>query len=156
MFARAAWPMRAADELRSARIFRALARAARTARIPEPWPARFADALRDELRHTRLCTELGRRFGADPPNHDARPVRSRLEALRDPVGRVVSLLLVEVAIGETISTMLFHAGRRRAVEPLTRAALAAILRDEARHQRLGWDALGVVWPDLSDEQRARA
>ena len=57
-------------------------------------------------------------------------------------------------MGETISTYLFRAGRRRTVEPLTRAALGAILADEVRHQRLGWDALTALWPSLSDPPRA--
>jgi hypothetical protein len=68
--------------------------------------------------------------------------------------RTASLLLVEVAMGETISTYLFRAGRRAAVEPLTRAALGAILSDEVRHQRLGWDALKALWPSLDDPLRA--
>ena len=66
-FAGAAWPMRAAEELRSALIFRALTRAARDAGMPEPWPTRFASAVRDELRHARLCAALGERLRVEPP-----------------------------------------------------------------------------------------
>jgi hypothetical protein len=154
-FAREAWPMRAAQELRSALIFRALARAARGARFPEPWPSRFAGAVRDELRHTRLCATIGARFGARPPAYDAAPVRERLAALPDARARAVSLLLVEVAIGETISMYLFRAGRRAATEPLTRAALGAIAGDEVRHQRLGWSGLGAMWSSLDASLRER-
>jgi hypothetical protein len=145
--------MRAAQELRSALIFRALARAARTARVPEPWPSRFDGAVRDELRHTRLCATIGARLGASAPAYDAAPVRARLSALPDARVRAVSLLLVEVAIGETISMYLFRAGRRSATEPLTRAALSAIAVDEVRHQRLGWSSLGAMWPTLDPSLR---
>jgi len=154
-FARAAWPLRAAQELRSARIFRALAKAARAA-MPEPWPSHFEEAVRDEIRHARLCVTVGERMGADKPRYDLRPVQARLAALPDAVSRTASLLLVEVAIGETISTCLFRAGRRAAREHLTRAALGSILGDEARHQRLGWNAFATLWATLEEVGRVRA
>jgi P-aminobenzoate N-oxygenase AurF len=152
-FAVMAWPMRAAEELRSGLIFRALARAARAIAMPDPWPKRFALAMRDEARHARLCATVGARLGAPKPDYDPRPVRARLATVPDPLMRTASLLLVEVAMGETISTYLFRAGRRDAVEPLTRAALGSILGDEVRHQRLGWDALAALWPSLGAPMR---
>ena len=152
-FAVSAWPMRAAEELRSAGIFRALAWASRTAGMPHPWPTRFAAAARDEVRHARLCVHVGARLGAPSPAYDARPLRARLERLPDPLLRTASLLLVEVAIGETISMYMFRAGRRRAIEPMTRAALHEILRDEVRHQKIGWTGLGSLWPLLTEALR---
>lgn len=152
-FARDAWPLRAAEELRSALIFRGLTHAARVAKIPEPWPSRFASAVRDEMRHARLCATVGARLGARAPAYDARPVRARLARLTSPRWRVASILLAELAIGETISMLLFRATCRAAREPLTRAALSAILADEARHQRLGWTALADLWPSLTEDER---
>ncbi len=154
-FAITAWPMRAAEELRSALVFRTLARAARDAGMPEPWPSRFDAAMRDELRHSRLCAQVGRQLGALAPEYDARPVRARMATLGDPLTRLAALLLVEVAIGETISMYLFRACRRATVEPLTRAALGMILADEVRHQRLGWTGLGALWPTLGEALRER-
>jgi hypothetical protein len=155
-FAAAAWPMRAAEELRSARIFRALTRAARVVGMPDPLPARFAAAVRDEIRHARLCVTVGEQLGTVKPRYDASPVRARLVGLPDPLMRAAALLLVEVAIGETISMFLFRAGRRSAKEPLTRAALSSILSDEARHQRLGWNGLDALWPMLTETLREGA
>ena len=152
-FAGAAWPMRAAEELRSALIFRALARAAYQIGVAEPWPSHFAAAVRDEVRHARLCASVASRFAAGEPCYDVRPVRARLARTPHPVMRVASLLLVEVAMGETISMVLFRAGRRLAVEPLTRAALGLIVADEVRHQALGWEGIAAVWPKLDDRQR---
>jgi hypothetical protein len=153
-FATVAWPMRAAEELRSARIFRALAEASRAVRMPDPWPARFASAVRDEVRHSRLCASVGAALGAPLPRYDARPVRSRLAGFPEPFARLLSLLLIEVAVGETISMYLFRAGRRAAIEPLSRAALSSIVGDEVRHQRLGWQGLAFLWPTLNDSMRA--
>jgi hypothetical protein len=138
--------MRAAEEHRSALIFRALASAARAAGIPSPWPAEFARAAHDELRHVRLCAAAGEKLGAPAPIYDARPVRDRLASLPDPMLRVAALLLVEVAIGETISMSLFRAGRRSAAEPLTRALLTAVVADEVRHQQLGWSGMAAIRP----------
>src|SRR5438067_8084910 len=121
-FAVEAWPMRAAEELRSALIFRALARDARRVHLPEPWPTRFLDAMRDEVRHARLCAVVGEQLGAAKPSYDATLVRARVACHTDPLARAAALLLVEVAMGETISMLLFRAGRRAAAEPLTRAA----------------------------------
>jgi hypothetical protein len=152
-FAAAAWPMRAAEELRSALIFRALARAAGAAKLPEPWTKRFEAMVGDEVGHARLCAEVAARLGAGRPQYDARPVRARLADLTDPMGRTTAILLVEAAMGETISMALFRAGRRAATEPLTRAALSAILADEVRHQRNGWTGMTALWPSLSGPQR---
>jgi hypothetical protein len=154
-FARRAWPLRAAEELRSALVFRALARASRAAGMPAEWSARFDDAVRDELGHARLCAAVGRALEAPPPRYDPALVRARLAVLPDPVTRASALLLVEVAIGETISMSFFRAGRRAAREPLTRAALESILRDEVRHQRLGWSGITALWPSLTAPQRER-
>ena len=143
-FAAAAWPMRAAEELRSALIFRALTRAAGAAQLPEPWTKRFAAMVLDEVGHARLCAAVGSRLGAERPRYDARPVRARLAALADPMVRTTGILLVEAAIGETISMVLFRVARRTVSEPLTRAVLTAILADEVRHQRNGWTGMTAV------------
>jgi len=152
-FAVAAWPLRAAEELRSALIYRALASASRAAGLPAPWPARFAEVVGDEVRHARLCATVGARLGAGAPRYDAGPVRRRLAPLAEPIARTAALLCNEVAIGETISMTLFRAGRRATREPLTRAALASIAGDEVRHQRLGWDGLAALWPVLDAAHR---
>ncbi len=152
-FAAGGWPLRAAEELRSALIYRALAAASDRA-LGEPWPARFRAVAIDEVRHARICADLGARLGAAPRRYDARPVAARLAVLGDPVARTAALLLGEVAIGETISMALFRAGRRTTTEPLARGVLESILADEVRHQRLGWDGLAALWPALDDRHRA--
>jgi hypothetical protein len=151
-FAIAAWPMRTAEELRSARVYRALARACRPV-MPEPWPARFDEVVREELAHARLCEAVGRRLGAAPAVHDPSRVQARLADLVDDEARTIALLAVEVAMGETVSMTMFRAGRRDATEPLTRYALDAIVRDETRHQQLGWDGLEALLPLLSEPRR---
>jgi hypothetical protein len=153
-FAAAAWPLRAAEELRSALIFRALARAAATARLLSPWAPRFSAMVTDEIGHARLCQDVGARLGAERPRFDATPVKRRLAALTEPRARTAAILLVEAAVGETISMALFRAGRRAAREPMTRAALGVIVGDEVRHLRNGWTGMRALWPSLSGAERA--
>lgn len=150
-FAISAWPLRAAEELRSALIFRALAHASTRSTTTEGWAQEFFSAAHDEIAHAQLCASVGARLGADPPRWDARPVHARLKPMTDPLFRALALALVEVAMGETISMTMFRAGRRAAQEPLTRAALERILTDEVRHQRLGWRALAAWRPSLSEQ-----
>ena len=145
--------MRAAEELRSALIFRALASAARRVPALVGWTDRFAAMVADEIRHTRLCATIGARLGAPAVRYDAAPVRARVAALpdsdptcgRDPARRG--------GHRRDDSTMLFRAGRRGATEPLTRAALTIIVADEVRHQRNGWAGLRALWPSLAEEDR---
>jgi hypothetical protein len=151
-FAAAAWPMRAAEELRSALIYRALARASRTA-LPA-FTARFERVVREEVGHARLCAEVGARLAAPRAVYDASPVRARLAQLADPLRRTIALVASEVAIGETISMAMFRESRRGTTEPLTRAAIESILADEARHQQLGWDALAALGPSDALQREA--
>jgi len=153
-FARDAWPLKAAEELRSALIFRALARAAATWPIGRDWAPRFLAAAREEISHAKLCATIGARLGAPRPRYDARPVHARLCALTTPARRACALALIEVAVGETLSVAMFRAGRRAAREPLTRAALERIVADEIGHQRLGWAAMSAWWPELDTPSRA--
>ena len=145
--------MRAAEELRSALIFRALAQASARSPMCAAWGARFLSAAHDEIFHARLCAAVGARLGAEVPRYNAGPVRARLAALAEPTTRACALTLIEVAVGETISLAMFRAGRRAAREPLTRAALERILIDEVRHQRLGWSAIFEWWPALDPQRR---
>lgn len=143
-FAGAAWPMRAAEELRSALIYRALAAASRTA-LPA-FTERFARVMHEEVAHARLCARITACLGLPRPSYDESPVRARLATLTAATTRTIALATSEVAIGETISMAMFRESRRATTEPLTLAAIAAILGDEARHQQLGWDALAALGP----------
>jgi hypothetical protein len=152
-FARAAWPLRAAEELRSALVYRTLARACADARWESAWTAAIDSVAIDEMSHVRLCRVVGARLGAAVPIYDREPVRARVAGFSDQRDVVAGLMLVEVAAGETISASLFRAGHRATVEPLAQAALRIILADEERHANFGWQALSALWPTLTEQQR---
>ena len=147
-----AWTLRAEEEYRSAAVFSELL--SLLVRLPAPFEVLGAivGVAGDELRHAELCCSLARRFGANQPCARLDRVRQRVAGLPvDRRRRVLSLLTVEGAIGETVSSALFSGGRHLTREPCTRAALELILRDEVRHARLCWEALRALLPELSDE-----
>lgn len=141
-FAASAWPLRAAEELRSALIYRALAAASRIA-LPT-FANRFRIVGVEEVGHARLCATVGAKLGCQAPKYSAQSVRDRLNAVPDPRSRTIALVISEVAIGETISMAMFRESRRSTTEPLSLAAITSILADESRHHQLGWEALAVL------------
>jgi hypothetical protein len=151
--ARRAWSMKSAQELRSAAIFSELVRLAIDCGLAGEISKALASCAEDEMIHAELCRLVAKVFGAEPPVVDMKPVEDRLLGHREPWRRFLALLLVEVAIGETISTSLFRAGAKSSAEPLTRHALTMILRDEAQHARIGWEVLEVLRPIWTVDDR---
>jgi hypothetical protein len=159
--ARRAWPMKAAQELRSATVFSELQRCALLLGLPLDMAMAFSRAAQDELAHAEICTRVGEQLGADGPSPEMRSVETRFAAHPDTRRRFLALLLAETAVGETLSCALFRSAVRFSREPLTRSALSLILADEALHARLGWKALSWVLdsrelvevPFLRDEVR---
>jgi len=143
--AAALWASRASQERCSAAVFATIV--AGLARLPLPLPllGALARIPCDELRHAALCGRLAGELGFPEPEDDLEGARRRLcPPGVAPTAAAISLLLVEGAVGETMSTALFAATRSATNEPRTRAALSLILRDEARHARTCWEAFSVI------------
>jgi hypothetical protein len=139
-FARQAWPMKAAQELRSAAVFTELHQLAILCALPLDLAVVLADAAGDELLHARLCIRVSELLGIPRGLVEMDSLEARFASVPDRRRRLLSLLLIEVAVGETVSCSLFRAAAKGSEEPLTRHALSVILRDEARHARIGWQA----------------
>jgi hypothetical protein len=151
-FARQAWTMRAEEEHHSAAVFSDLLSLLVDDAVPLDLTACVAGVVRDELRHTELCLDLAHRFGASPPRSRPLPRPPAPTTLLERRARGLAILLVEGAIGETISSALFAVGRNVADEPCTKSALGAILRDEVVHARLFWESLAALRPELSGSE----
>jgi hypothetical protein len=139
------WTARAAQERRSAAVFATISGGLSRLPLPLPLLGAVARIASDELRHTELCRRVAMELGAGSFLDDLTGTERRLRMPDvDPATAVASLLLVEGAVGETISTALFAATREATVEPRSRAALSSILKDEARHARTCWAAFEVL------------
>jgi hypothetical protein len=151
-----AWPLRAAEEDRSEAVFQEIHTLAEALELGGELLERISGAVQDEGFHRELCERTGARLGAPAARRDRLAVHRRLAALPSaPRARLLSLLAIEVAAGETVSCNLFRVATQDAREPLTRWALTSILRDEARHAQLGWDGVRrVVEQGVTEEELA--
>jgi hypothetical protein len=95
----------------------------------------------DELVHSRLSHEVYvAAGGARPPAlvRDQLGLTRAHERLEDDVLRVAVRVF---CLGETVAVPLFRHLREPCREPVAKAALDRIMRDEVRHRDFGWDLL---------------
>lgn len=89
-------------------------------------------AARDEIRHARATGALARRFGAQPRVPVVAPTQPRsLEAMALENA-------IEGCVRETYGALLATRQAELATDPVVRAAMMRIARDETRHAALSW------------------
>lgn len=106
-------------------------------------------AARDEIRHARSTRALARRTGA----RAERPVISRRE--RRSLEAVALDNAVEGCVRETFGALLATTQAAAAKDPVVRAAMQRISRDETRHAALSWQVHGFLMRRLSLAARER-
>lgn len=110
----------------------------------------------DELAHAELCAGVAQRCGGgiDVPFD---PCALEQPAYREllPLERATLLVVRVFCLGEAVSLRLLAGHLRATRQPLARAVLQRIVRDEARHARFGWDYLDWVAPLLGPGERAQ-
>jgi len=117
-------------------------------------PARLvraaSKAMRDELRHTRQSAALARRYGAQPipaPPRPATPARDLETIARENA--------VEGCVRETFSALECLWQGHAASDPVIRATMARIARDELKHMALSWAVHRWAMAKLSPAARAK-
>jgi hypothetical protein len=106
-------------------------------------------AIRDEQRHVRQTSALARRFGERPiapQPMPVRPVRSLAALARDNA--------VEGCVRETYSALECAWQAERAADPVVRATMKRIARDELRHLALSWAVHAWAMGKLDAASRA--
>jgi hypothetical protein len=105
----------------------------------------------DELVHSRMSHEVYvAAGGSEPPALD----RDGLGLQRTSDRLELDILRIAVRVfclGETVAVPLFKHLREHCTEPVARAALDRILRDEVRHRDFGWDLLDWLLSIGGDE-----
>ena len=147
-----AWSARAGQERRSAAVFATISSGLASWPVSLGLLSALARIVGDELRHAELCRRMAAELGGSVEDDDLGSTERRLR----PPGRAatsaaLSLLLIEGAVGETISAAIFAATRALTEEPRTRSALSAVLRDEVRHARTCWEALAALTKELEPD-----
>jgi hypothetical protein len=95
----------------------------------------------DELAHSRLSHEVYVAAGGDRPpalDRDQLGLRREHPRLEEDILRVAVRVF---CLGETVAVPLFRHLREPCTQPVAKAALDRILRDEVRHRDFGWDLL---------------
>lgn len=138
---RAEWRARIAAEYTSAAITQHLVLWLIQAGAPPDLIDAGLAIVADELVHSRSSHEVYRAAGGSaPPALD----RDQLGLARTaaPLEHDLRRVAVRVfCLGETVAVPLFARLREHCREPVARAALDRILRDEVRHRDFGWDLL---------------
>ena len=107
-------------------------------------------AIRDEMRHVRQTSALARRFGEEPVA--PRPVPTRARRSFDAIALENA---VEGCIRETYSALECAWQAEVAADPVVRATMKRIARDEMRHLELSWAVHAWALGRLDADGRAR-
>jgi hypothetical protein len=119
-------------EAASVTAFRILRNELRAQGAPKKLVRAAARAARDEIRHARATGALARRFGATPRLPAVAPAKPRsLEAMALENA-------IEGCVRETYGALLATRQAQHAKDPVVRAAMQRIARDETRHASLSW------------------
>ncbi|HEY3667082.1 MAG TPA: hypothetical protein VGL19_13825, partial [Polyangiaceae bacterium] len=119
-------------EAASVPAFRILRDELRAHGAPKRLVRAAARAARDEVRHTRATSALARRYGAEAHVAHVTPGTQRaLEAIAIENA-------VEGCVRETYAALLANHQATHATDPVVRAAMGHIARDETRHAALSW------------------
>jgi len=110
----------------------------------------------DEMVHVELCARLAMELGGgseiryDPHDLVYEPSREL-----SPLLAATELVVHNFCVGEALSIPLLRGASKAAEQPLTRAVLMRIVRDEALHGSFGWAYLEWASERLNDADRAQ-
>jgi len=106
-------------------------------------------AADDEIRHAQSAFALASRFAGVDLSPGPLPTAGVLP--RQGMATILEGLIREACVGETVGVAEARAGLLGCTDPMTCAALEAIVADEARHATLAWRTLAWMLdrrPDL--------
>ncbi len=139
----------AAFENASVIAFRVLARELAAHGAPVALAEACRRAARDEVRHARATGALARRYGGGSAFGTVSPQGPRaLEA-------IAVENMVEGCVRETFAALVASWQSRRARDPVVRAVMKRIARDETRHAALSWAIHAWARRRLNRPQRVR-
>ena len=155
ILARKAWTSAAYQEFRTGAACAATLQALIQVQAPIDLIAQACRFPLDEMVHVELCARMAMEFGGGTeirfePEHmivDVEPHRSPLERAGDVIVRFF-------CVGETLSIPLLRGTWKAAEQPLPRAVLGRIVKDEAAHGVFGFWFLDWAAPRLTPDSRA--
>jgi hypothetical protein len=155
--ARIVWSSIALSEYHAAGSFADVLGAAIAACAPLDIIGMAGDFVADELMHTELASRVAMELGGGAPvevdfdKMGMAPSEPNLDAF----ARANDLVIRASCVTETISGAIAVETRTIVEQPLIRAVVEQIARDEARHMRFGWLYMDWAVLDMHDDERAR-
>ena len=155
--ARIVWSSIALAEYHAAGSFADVLGAVLAARAPLDIAVMAGDFVADELMHTELASRIAMELGGGAPvvvDFDEMGMKPSAPNL-DAFARANDLVIRASCVTETISGAIAIETRAIVEQPLIRAVVEQIARDEARHMRFGWLYMDWAVVDMDDDERAR-
>lgn len=154
--ARVAWTVSAHQEWCAAAAFAALLRAMLEARAPLDLIGMTSGFVADEIAHTELNARLAMEVGGGAPvKVDPTALVPEVAPDLEPIEHACTLGIAVSCVGETFSLPMLAGTRAVATEPVIRAVLDRIVKDEAPHGKVGWILLDWALPQLGPDARER-
>jgi hypothetical protein len=153
--ARSAWTGAAFQEHRTGAACATTLKALIEARAPLDLIAIACRFPLDEMVHVELCSRLAMELGGGSEiRHDPRRLVYEPSRELSPLRIASELVVHNFCVGEALSIPMLRGAARSANQPLTRAVLSRIVRDEALHGSFGWWYLDWAKDQLTSEDLA--
>ncbi len=153
--ARRFWTVAAFQEHRTGAAIAATLEALIAARAPLDLVAVASRFVLDEMAHVELCARVAAALGGGAPlAHDPDALLERPSPELPPLLRAAELVVRVFCVGEAFSVPMQRETARAARQPLLRAVVERIAKDEAAHGRFGW--IFLDWAGESLDAGARA
>ena len=149
--ARSTWTEAAFQEHRTGAACAATLQSLISARAPIDLVAMASRFALDEMVHVELCARLAQLFGgAAPLSYDPKHLIALPDAALSPKLQASELVIRNFCVGEALSIPILRGSWHAARQPLIKAILGRIVKDEAAHGAFGW--LYFDWAlDFHDE-----
>jgi len=156
-YARIVWSSIALAEYHAAGSFADVLAAVIAARAPLDIIGMAGDFVADELMHTELASRIAMELGGGAPvevDFDEMGMKPSADGL-DAFARANDLVIRAACVTETISGAVAVETCAIVEQPLIRAVVERIARDEARHMRFGWLYMDWATADMDVRERER-
>ncbi len=153
--ARVAWTEAAFTEYAAAAAFADIVHALLAAKAPIDLVGVTSDFVADEIVHVELTSRMAMELGGGAPyeiDFDALTVRP---AVHLPPFQRANEMVLRTCIAEELSVPFFSESMAAVSQPIARAVLERIAKDEVPHGNLAWLYLDWAQEELDDAERRR-
>jgi hypothetical protein len=155
VLARKAWTSAAYQEFRTGAACAATLQALIQVQAPIDLIAQACRFPLDEMVHVELCARMAMEFGGGTEiRFEPDQMIVDVDMSRSPIERAADVVVRFFCVGETLSIPLLRGTWKAAEQPLPRAVLGRIVKDEAAHGVFGFWFLDWAAPQLGPSSLA--